>query len=90
MAALDRAIAQDDSRRLRDAVEKLLDLAAAGEPWAIQMLAEKLDGRTPQAVSVDQSVSITHEHVEVPRVVERVQRLLSHRVDGDLPGAVLQ
>ncbi len=48
--ALDRAIAQDDSKRLRDAADKLLDLAAAGEPFAMQMLADRLDGKPVQQV----------------------------------------
>ena len=46
--ALNRAIAQDDSVRLRAAVEKLLDLAAGGEQWAAMMLADRLDGRPAQ------------------------------------------
>ena len=60
-AALDRAIAQDDSKRLRDAAEKLLDLAATGEPWATQMLADRLDGKPTQAIehSGDMIVQIT-------------------------------
>jgi hypothetical protein len=49
-AALDRAIKQDDAKRLRDSAEKLLDLAAAGEPFALQMLADRLDGKVPQAL----------------------------------------
>jgi hypothetical protein len=48
--ALDRAIAQDDSKRLRAAADKLLDLAAEGEPWAVQMLADRLDGRALQSI----------------------------------------
>ena len=51
MAALDRAIAQDDSKRLRDAAEKLLTKAADGEPWAIGMLADRLDGKAAQAIT---------------------------------------
>jgi hypothetical protein len=47
-AALDRAIAQDDAKRLRAAAEKLLDKAEAGEPWAIAMLADRLDGKPSQ------------------------------------------
>lgn len=48
--ALDRAIAQDDSKRLRKSAEKLLDLAADGESWAMQMLADRLDGKPAQSV----------------------------------------
>ena len=47
-AALDRAIAQDDSARLRAAAEKLLDLAAAGDLQAIKELADRLDGKPQQ------------------------------------------
>ena len=50
-AALNRAIAQDDAKRLRACAERVLDLAAAGEPWAAQMLADRLDGRPAQAIT---------------------------------------
>ena len=43
--ALRRAIAQDDGKRLRRAAETLLTKAAKGEPWAIALLADRLDGR---------------------------------------------
>lgn len=49
-AALLRAIAQDDAQRLRAAAEKLLDLAAGGEAWAIKELADRLDGRPNQQI----------------------------------------
>ena len=49
-AALDRAIAQDDSKRLRDAAEKLLDLAAQGELAAIKELGDRLDGKAAQQI----------------------------------------
>ena len=51
-AALDRAIIQEDGKRLREAAEKLLDLAAAGEAWAIQHLADRLDGKPKQQVEL--------------------------------------
>jgi hypothetical protein len=51
-SALRRAIAQDDSKRIRDAAEKLLDLAAAGEPWAVRELADRTDGKAAQSVTL--------------------------------------
>lgn len=51
-AALDRAIAQEDGKQLRDAADKLLSEAAKGEPWAIQMLADRLDGKPAQQVAL--------------------------------------
>ena len=50
--ALQRAIAQEDAKRIRDAAEKLLTAAANGEPWALQMLADRLDGKPKQQVDV--------------------------------------
>lgn len=49
---LNRAIAQDDGKRLRDAAEKLLDQAAKGEAWAIRELADRLDGKPKQQTEI--------------------------------------
>lgn len=48
--AVTRAIAQDDGKRLRAAAEKLLNAAEAGEPWALQMVADRLDGKPRQQI----------------------------------------
>ena len=52
IAAIDRAIAQDSGDRLRKAADKLLDLAAAGEAWALKELADRLDGKSAQSVAI--------------------------------------
>ena len=49
---VDRAIKQDSGKRLRAAAEKLLDLASDGEQWAVCLLADRLDGKSAQAVQV--------------------------------------
>lgn len=49
--ALRRAIAQDDGKKLRGAVEKLLTLADAGEPWAVKELFDRTDGKPHQSTS---------------------------------------
>ena len=51
--ALRRAMAGDDHKRLRKSAERLLDLAAEGEPWAIKELADRLDGRPAQETFFD-------------------------------------
>jgi hypothetical protein len=56
--AIDRAIAQEDGRRLREAAEKLLNAAAAGESWAIKELADRLDGKAHQAVEVSGDMTV--------------------------------
>lgn len=47
-----RAIAQDDGKRVRDGVEMLLDKAAEGERWALEMVRDTLDGKPKQQVEV--------------------------------------
>jgi hypothetical protein len=49
---LERAIAQDNGKRLRECAEKLLDLAAMGEAWAVRELADRLDGKAAQAIAL--------------------------------------
>jgi hypothetical protein len=54
--ALRRAIAQADGDKLRQAADALLDAAADGKPWAIALLADRLDGKADQTVHVNKSV----------------------------------
>ena len=62
-AALRRAIAQDSGELVRKAAEKLLQLAAAGEQWAVQYLADRLDGKPTQAV---ESHNFSYGHHVIP------------------------
>jgi hypothetical protein len=48
--ALNRAIAQDDAKKLRAVAEKLLEKAADGQRWAIRELADRLDGKAHQSI----------------------------------------
>ena len=55
LGALHRAIISDAGERLRKAADALLDHAANGEYWAINMLADRLDGKpTQQLQAVDE------------------------------------
>ena len=68
---LDRCIAQD-GKRLRRIAEKLLTCAEEGQPWAIQMVAERLDGRVSNTVDGAQMV------VVIPAILQtRASELLS-------------
>ena len=49
--ALRRAIVQDEAKRLRASVEKLLDKAADGDLPSIQALADRLDGKPVQSLT---------------------------------------
>lgn len=49
--AIDRALAQDDGKRLRAIAETLLTKAADGDMTAIRELGDRLDGRPAQAIT---------------------------------------
>ena len=70
LAALNRAIAQEDSKRLRKSAEKLLDAAAAGEPWAISMLADRTDGKPSQSIDQKTQLSGTVEVSQRPQLTK--------------------
>jgi hypothetical protein len=48
---------------VRGAIEKLLDLAESGEPWAIKELADRLDGKSVQAHSAPDGGDLTITHI---------------------------
>lgn len=51
-SAVNRAIAAQNGKQLRDAAEQLLNQAAKGEAWAIRELADRLDGKAHQSVDL--------------------------------------
>jgi len=53
-----RALLAEDGKRLRAAAEKMLDLAAQGERWAVEFLRDTLDGKPAQAVDLSVTRSI--------------------------------
>lgn len=48
--ALRKAAAGDDYIRLRKGCEKLMDSFAEGQPWALQLVFDRLDGKPAQQV----------------------------------------
>jgi hypothetical protein len=50
--ALRKALANGGESKLPSIAEKLVDLAVSGEQWAIQEVANRLDGRPAQEVAV--------------------------------------
>lgn len=87
--ALKRAIAQDDGERLRQAAEQLLDQAAAGQQWAIQYLADRLDGKAAQSVTVEtkslREMSLAELTAQLASIAEGSAREAGST---DQPGAV--
>lgn len=48
--AIRRALAADDWKRLKDGSEKVAEAYAAGEPWAVQFVADRMDGKPKQQI----------------------------------------
>jgi hypothetical protein len=55
--ALRKAVAQADGDALRKVADKLLEMAMAGEPWAVRELADRLDGKPVQQVDLQADVT---------------------------------
>lgn len=62
--AIDRAIAQDDGKKLRKAADALLNAAASGEDWAIKELGDRLDGKPHQSIDATIDGTLTVELVK--------------------------
>ena len=81
LAAINRAIAQEDAKRLRRAVEQLLDQAAAGEPWAIQELANRLDGKPAQAITGADGGPIQFSDSNRMEIARRIAFILAYGLE---------
>lgn len=60
------AEAGDNHKRLRAIARKALDLAEAGEAWAVQFVADRLDGKPAQSVEV--SGDVEHRVIRAPAI----------------------
>ena len=49
---LERALLQEDDRRLRLGIENVLNKLADGERWALEFVTDRLDGKARQAVDI--------------------------------------
>ena len=47
-----RAVAQNDSQKLRNLADKLIELAAAGDVSALREVGDRLDGKPAQQVQL--------------------------------------
>jgi len=68
-AAIERALAQDNGKKLRAIAEKLLEAAANGEGWAIKELGDRIDGKSiqPIAAEVDANLNVTVKQFTLPK-----------------------
>jgi hypothetical protein len=55
-----RRVIHQNPNKMRSIAEKLIDMAVEGNLGAIGLLAERLDGKAPQTVSINKKVKIVH------------------------------
>jgi hypothetical protein len=65
------AAAGPDRIKLRQIARKVLECAEEGQSWAVQLLFERLDGKVPQPVEVDQTVT----HIAIDERKNRIKEL---------------
>jgi len=63
---------QENWKRVEKAAEKLLDSAAEGEPWAIQVLADRLEGKPAQRIEGVDGNALTFQ-LQVPWLAQAAQ-----------------
>lgn len=72
--ALRRAVTQEDGKRIREGVEKLLDMFAAGDLAAFDRIADRLDGKPHQSVTTDLNVNSDSREYSDDELRARVNR----------------
>lgn len=79
---LTRALVQEDYAKLRAVVEKLVSAGEDGQPWAIAMIADRLDGKAHQSVDVTtrtaESVSEEHARLVAESYIESLRSSAGH------------
>lgn len=70
--------------QLRKAIKKLLEQASKGEPWAIQMLADRLDGKPISGKLIADAGDIDDEATQhVNRAMEELFEAMQKKMGAD-------
>jgi hypothetical protein len=70
--------------QLRKAIKKLLEQASKGEPWAIQMLADRLDGKPISGKLIADSGDVDDEATQhVNRAMEELFETMQKKMGAD-------
>src|SRR4051812_44987150 len=78
--ALRRAIAQEDGKRIREGVEKLLDKFSQGDLAAFYAVSDRIDGRPTQ--QVDMNVTREVRDMTEQEILERLASIGSGAIAG--------
>lgn len=71
------ALAGENHALLRRVAQKVLDKAEEGERWAVELVWDRLDGKVPQPVEVDQTVT----HIAIDERRNRIKELQNKAID---------
>lgn len=63
---LQRALKEGDGQKLRQIADKLVALAIEGEEWAVKEIANRLDGKPRESVSIEATINDNRPIEQVP------------------------
>lgn len=84
-AAIKRALAQEDYKKLRTIADKVLELAEEGERWAVELLRDTLDGKPAQQIVATDTEGRALQIGLVAYAAEDTRRTIDVRPDHPLP-----
>lgn len=81
--ALERAVTQDDGQRIRQGIEKILDLFAAGDRWAVEWLTDRTEGKAQSTLNIVNKKIIELTDDELLAVASRDRAIESQSSETD-------
>ena len=78
-ALLERIVKQDNAQKLRQGLEKVMDMFADGDKWAIDYVTDRLDGKATQTTNVNINQTLTE------LTIEQLQTIASGARDTEPP-----
>ena len=81
---VERCLIQEDFKRLRAGIEKMLDECAKGERWALELVRDTLDGKPKQPIAIDLGVTPEERISTVASLITEAAGLEAHGGDTGL------
>ena len=81
---LERIVTQDNATKLRAGLEKVYELFAEGDKWAIEYVTDRLDGKATQTTNVNITKHITElNEQELLAIASSTRDTQSQELEGE-------
>ena len=81
---LERIVTQDDGAKLRAGLDKVMELFADGDKWAIEYVTDRLDGKATQTTNVNITKQIRELNEQELLSIASGQRVVgAHEIEGE-------